>query len=129
MKGNVLIVDDEPTVRYSVGKILEKEGFEVTLTENGSQCIDALKAGFKGLILMDVMMPEMDGWDTIEAIAQQGLISGNVICMMTALPDPEPKMEFVKEYVLDYLRKPCTAAEILMKVEPLLDILSADPAT
>lgn len=125
MNRNVMVVDDEHAVRFSVGKILENADFDVTLAEDGPHCIDEVRAGFKGLILMDVMMPEMDGWDTIKAIADEGFMEGIVICMMTALPEPEPKMEMVKEYVLDYLRKPFTTAEILEKVERLLDIVSA----
>ena len=66
---------------------------------------------------MDIMMPEMDGWDTIAAIVDEGLYEGNVICMLTAVHDPGPKMEALKERVLDYVRKPFTREELLAAVE------------
>jgi len=73
------------------------------------------------LILMDIMMPELDGWDTISAIEDEGLHGGNVICMLTALNDPGPKPEKLTEYVMDYVRKPFTSEELLETVAEYIE--------
>ncbi|MCP4294555.1 MAG: response regulator, partial [Proteobacteria bacterium] len=84
--------------------------------ESGRECLDRLRNGFRGVILMDVMMPELDGWDTIAVIGDEGLHGGNVICMLTAVHDPGPKMEKLTELKMDYIRKPFTSEELLEAV-------------
>jgi len=116
MANRILIVDDNPSIRETVELILNLENYEVSTANDGQQCLEALLNGFKGLILMDVMMPVMDGWDTIAAIKKSGLLNGNVICMLTAVHDPGPKMISLKESVLDYIKKPFTAEELLAVV-------------
>jgi len=74
--------------------------------ESGEKCIEVLEKGFRGLILMDIMMPEMDGWETIQKIIDKDLMKDNIICMLTGKDDPGEKMNPLKEYVLDYIRKP-----------------------
>ena len=73
---------------------------------------------------MDVMMPELNGWETIAAIVEEGLDDGNIFCMFTAVQDPEPRMEFLKEYVLDYIRKPFTSEELVAVVDSSLGYLT-----
>ena len=117
MADQILIVDDNPSVVETVELILDDAGYFVCTAGSGQQCLTELRKGFRGLILMDIMMPEMDGWDTIAAIVDEGLYEGNVICMLTAVHDPGPKMEALKERVLDYVRKPFTREELLAAVE------------
>ncbi|MDY6965435.1 MAG: response regulator [Halobacteriota archaeon] len=102
----VMIVDDEPSILIAVRVLLEPKGFEVVTVDSGMKCIEVLKEGFKGVILMDVMMPRMDGWDTIQKIVDEGLSEGNIIVMFTAKEIPGPKMEGLQEYVMDYITKP-----------------------
>jgi len=86
-----MVVDDDPSIRSTVDIILKTSGYSICAVESGQGCLDRLREGFRGLILMDVMMPKMDGWDTIAAIEDEGLYKGNVICMLTAVHDPCPK--------------------------------------
>ena len=72
----------------------------------GEDCIKELKKGFKGVILMDIMMPGMDGWDTIEEIVNQGCLDGNIISMLTAKDIPDKKMDDLRAYITDYITKP-----------------------
>ena len=119
----VLVVDDEEAVHYTVRTILEKAGHEVTCAESGEECLEKLRTGFRGLILMDVMMPQMDGWETVRCMVEDGLIEGNVICMLTGLPEPEPQMDPLKEYVLDFITKPFRGPELTARVEELLQMV------
>lgn len=119
----VLVVDDDESILQTVDIILNRGGYSVTLAAGGQECLGELRAGFKGLILMDIMMPRMDGWETIAAIADEGLLEGNVICMLTAVADPGGAMEELKELVLDYVRKPFTAQELIDAVSENLQWL------
>ena len=108
MSARILLVDDDPAVEATVRFILHEADLASRLVSvsSGRQCLDVLRDGFRGVILMDVMMPEMDGWRTIEAIVENDLFAGNVVCMLTAVGDPGPRMAPLAEYVVDYLRKP-----------------------
>ncbi len=116
MDKQIMIVDDDPSIRSTVEIVLNTKGYSICVVESGKRCLEELRNGFRGLILMDIMMPEMDGWDTISAIEDEGLHGGNVICMLTAVHDPGPKSEKLTEYVMDYVRKPFTAEELLETV-------------
>ena len=116
MDKQIMIVDDDPSIRDTVEIVLNTKGYSICVVESGKRCLDKLREGFSGLILMDIMMPEMNGWDTIEAIEDEGLHGGNVICMLTAVHDPGPELEKLTESVMDYVRKPFTSEELLETV-------------
>ncbi len=121
MDKQIMVVDDDPSIRSTVEIVLNTKGYSVCIVESGEKCLDKLRKGFRGLILMDVMMPEMDGWGTISAIEDEGLHGGNVICMLTAVHDPGPKLEKLTEYVMDYVRKPFTSEELLETVAEYIE--------
>ena len=73
MDKKIMIVDDDPDILISIRKIFEREGYEVFTVDSGMDCIKELERGFKGIVLMDIMMPFMDGWDTIQEITNRGL--------------------------------------------------------
>lgn len=113
----VMLVDDEEMIRESVELFFQSEGVRILTAASGEECLDHLHDGFRGVILMDVMMPEMNGWDTIRKIVEQDLYEGNIIVMLTALDAPDNKMDGIQEYVTDYLTKP-------FNPDDLMDVLS-----
>jgi DNA-binding response OmpR family regulator len=123
MEKKIMVVDDDPAIRLSVQMVFEEEGYQVILAESGEKCLELLKNGYKGVILMDIMMPVMDGWDTIQAIVDQSLIEGNIIAMLTARDAPDVKMNPLKEYIIDYLTKPFEPLEIIAAVDEYLSYL------
>ena len=122
-KNSVMIVDDEPSILIAVRVLLEPEGFEVLTVDSGAKCIEELKKGFRGVILMDIMMPRMDGWDTIKSLVEEGLIEGNVIAMLTAKDAPGQKMEGLQEYVIDYITKPFEPDELVTYIREYLELI------
>jgi len=120
MNKQIMVVDDDPSIRETVEIVLGAGGYSICTVASGKECLDRLRSGFRGLILMDVMMPEMNGWDTIAAIEDEGLHGKNVICMLTAVHDPDPQLEKLTESVMDYIRKPFTSEELLETVEEYL---------
>ena len=117
----ILLVDDEPDILEIVGYNLRNEGYQVFTATNGIEAVKSAKKNIPQLILLDIMMPKMDGWDTIAAIEDEGLYKGNVICMLTAVHDPCPKLEKLTEYVMDYVRKPFTSEELLEVVTEYIE--------
>ncbi len=116
MNTKIMVVDDEPDIRTAVSTVLELSGFEVVTVENGNRCIEELEKGFRGVILMDVMMPELNGWDTIKELVSRGLMDGNIISMLTAKEDPDVELMELTEVVLNYIRKPFKADYLVSMV-------------
>ena len=123
MNTNVMIVDDEFAIRTAVSELFTSEGFEVTTANGGPECLQELENGFKGVILMDIMMPGMDGWDTIREIVNQGHTEGNIIFMLTAKDTPDHKMEGLQEYIIDYVQKPFEPEELVATVQGYIELL------
>lgn len=106
MNSSVMLVDDNDFIRESVAMLFDCNGIRVVTVASGEECLGQLKAGFRGIILMDVMMPVMDGWDTIREIVKQEMYKDNIIVMLTAKGEPDMKMDGIQEYVTDYITKP-----------------------
>ena len=69
---------------------------------------------------MDIIMPEMDGWDTINEIVKRGYIKNVIITMLTGKDQPGEKMDNLKEYVLDYIRKPFDTQDLIRLIKKYL---------
>jgi len=119
----LMIVDDEECIRITVKELFSLEGIDVATASCADDCLTQLRAGFRGVILMDIMMPGKDGWDTIRSIQQEGLLAGNIILMLTALDAPDERMDGLQELVLDYITKPFTPDEIFATVRTYLSYL------
>ncbi len=129
MDPKVMLVDDEELIRESVEMFFQSVEIGILTAASGEECLGHLKEGFRGIILMDVMMPDMNGWDTIRRIVENDLYDGNIIVMLTALDAPDNKMEGIQEYVTDYLTKPFdpdALMELLQYYSGLLNAIEAD---
>jgi DNA-binding response OmpR family regulator len=119
----VMIVDDEECIRETMGELLSSEGIDVVTADGSDECMRLLLEGFRGVILMDVMMPGKNGWQTIRAIESAGLLKGNIISMLTAMDVPDEQMEGLQEIVVDYITKPFEPAELITSVRKYLGYL------
>jgi len=120
MDKRIMVVDDDPDILITIRKIFEKEGYEVFTVDSGMDCIHELERGFKGVILMDIMMPFMDGWDTINEIMRRGLSNDIVISILTAKGTPDhEKMRGLESYVYDYITKPFDVRSLVTNVHSM----------
>ena len=116
-----MVVDDDPDILIAIRKIFEEEGFEVYTVDSGMDCIKELERGFKGIILMDIMMPFMDGWDTIEEISKRGLGKNVVISIITANGSPDhEKMKGLESIIYDYIIKPFDIDQLILNVNNMV---------
>jgi len=118
MTNKVMIVDDEPDVLDSLKMILEKENYDVVTVDSGKECLKKLEQGFEGIILMDIMMPGMDGFDTIKEIVDRGYINNVAIEVVTGIGSKDAQsMGVVEPYIYDYLTKPVDISALIHSVE------------
>lgn len=86
----ILVVDDDPSIRSLVAEVLEDEGFTVDLASNGAEALALLEGSLPSVIVTDLMMPVMDGWEFVRTCRQDTGLSGVPIVVMSAahgLPD------------------------------------------
>lgn len=117
MNNKIMVVDDEIDILISLRAVFEKQKYEVTTVESGEECLKHLEKGFRGIILMDIMMPDMDGWDTIREIVKRDLIKDVVIEIITGKGTKDhQKLGELGSYVYDYLTKPIDIKQLIESV-------------
>jgi len=118
MKARILVVDDDAAHRQMLQAVLEKEGYAVELAESGEKAVDAVKARFFDLILMDIRMKNMGG---LEAQQKTTEISPQIpVIMMTAYASVKTAIEAMKTGAYDYLTKPLDIDELNILVRRAL---------
>ena len=119
MSKKVLVVDDEEDIRMSVGQILEVCGYEVLKAENGSECLKKLEQGLPDLVILDIMMPGMSGWDVAARIKENEKWCTVPIVFLTAKGD-EMSMGMGGLACEDYIVKPFDVVKLKECVERIL---------
>ena len=119
MSKKVLVVDDEEDIRMSVGQILEVCGYEVMKAENGSECLKKLEQGLPDLVILDIMMPGMSGWDVAARIKENEKWCTVPIVFLTAKGD-EMSMGMGGLACEDYIVKPFDVVKLKECVERIL---------
>ena len=117
MATSVLIVEDDRNIAELLQMYLEKEGYAVTTAADGGQGLAKFRAIKPDLVLLDVMMPVMDGWAVCKAIRAEGQTP---IIMLTAKSQTEDKVQGLKTGADDYITKPFEMKEVLARVEAVL---------
>ncbi|MCS7011152.1 MAG: response regulator [Anaerolineales bacterium] len=116
----VLLVEDDDLTRRMMTALLKKQGFEVIPVANGPMAIAEVKTSPPDIILMDVMMPEMDGYTACRAIRAMPDRAHIPIIMLTALDDVDHKVKGFEAGADDYVVKPCDIEELTARIHVLL---------
>ncbi|REE88564.1 two-component system response regulator ResD [Paenibacillus taihuensis] len=117
IQGHILIVDDETNMRNLLRLCLTQEGYEVTEAKDGFEALDLLKKIPFDLIILDIVMPDLDGWEVCRNIRDTKKIP---ILMLTARSDTKDKVQGLKMGADDYLVKPFEMDELAARVVALL---------
>ena len=125
-RSRVLIVEDEAQIRQFMARALRRQAYEVEEVPDGEACIERLRQGFEGIILMDIQMPGLSGWQTIEVLVKEGLLGRSLICMETGTGQPGQDSAGLEEYIFDYLAKPFGIAALRMMVENAANYLRSE---
>lgn len=113
----VLVVDDDVHIVELIKLYFEKEGFPVVTAHNGREALDQFKAEAPAIIILDVMMPEMDGWDVCREIRKS---SNTPIIMLTAKGETFDKVLGLELGADDYMVKPFETKELIARVKAVL---------
>lgn len=121
-KGHILAVDDEPLNRGVIERIVNRKGHDVTLVASGQEALDKLQDTEFDLVLLDIMMPEIDGIEVLKRIRQKYSMSQLPVIMVSALDDSEKVVELLDLGANDYVTKPIDAKVLQARVATQLDI-------
>lgn len=119
-EARILVVDDEEDVLMLVRVSLEFEGFDVTEAADGGQALDAIRANPPDLVLLDVMMPNKDGWETLEALRADPSLSDVRIVMLTAKAAEEDQYRALAAGAASYVTKPFHPSALVDVVKDVL---------
>lgn len=118
----ILIVDDVPKNIQVLGSLLFHENYDVSFASNGSDAISLAEQNHIDLILLDVMMPGMNGFETCVRLGKNPKTSGIPVIFMTALNDLEDKVKGFQSGGVDFITKPFESQEVLARVKSQLKI-------
>lgn len=115
-----MLVDDEPDILEMVGYNLSSEGYRIITAENGAQAVDLAKKNVPHLIIMDVMMPELDGMEACEQMRKIPELDKTIITFLTARGEDFSQLVGLEAGADDYMTKPIKPKVLLSKVKALL---------
>lgn len=118
----ILIVDDNPINLRVIIQHLADEGYETRIAQNGLEALEQLKIALPDIILLDIMMPGIDGFETCVKIKQMPSAKNIPIIFMTALSETESKVKGLQLGAVDYITKPFQHEEVLARIDTHLTI-------
>ena len=113
----VLVVDDEPMVREVLARYLEQEGFAVDLAEDGEQALAAYEAATPDLVLLDLMLPSIDGLEVFRRMRERQPVA---VIMLTARGEETDRVVGLELGADDYVTKPFSPREVVARVRAVL---------
>ncbi|MDR0908937.1 MAG: response regulator [Spirochaetaceae bacterium] len=116
----ILVVDDEPINVDFFELMLSKLGFEVSSAVDGEDALDKIKASKPDLILLDIIMPKMDGWQLTKILKKDDKFKSIPIIMLTGMSEIRDKVEGFELGIDDYITKPFNFSEVLARVRAVL---------
>jgi DNA-binding response OmpR family regulator len=120
MPSLVLIVDDEPNIVLSLEFLMKKSGYEVAIARDGEAALAAIAQRVPDLILLDVMMPKLDGFEVCQRVRANPAWSRARIIMLTAKGRDVEKQKGLALGADDYITKPFATGEVVERVRQLL---------
>ena len=115
----VLVVDDSPTERHVLVELLTKNGYQVITAESGEEGIEKVKSELPDLVLMDVVMPGLNGYQATRTLKRDEATKHIPIIVCTSKGQETDKIWGLRQGALDYLVKPVNGEELLSKIAAL----------
>ncbi len=126
LTASILVVDDEENAREGLSKILSKEGYRVETAANGKEAIDTLRRRRYDLVITDMRMPLMDGFEVLREIKKMDENIG--VIMITAYGEVESYLEAMNMGVFEYINKPVRVNELKRVISKILEARLKKPA-
>jgi two-component system phosphate regulon response regulator PhoB len=124
----ILVVDDEPDIVALVVYHLAKEGYRVSSASNGSEALATARRDRPALIVLDLMLPGLSGFEVLEQLRADDSTAGIAVLMLTARKEEHDRIEGLSLGADDYLTKPFSPQELVLRVRAILRRSAAAPA-
>lgn len=125
----ILVVDDEPDILSMLVYHLSREGYRVTTAVNGQGAISTAQADRPDLILLDLMLPGMDGYEVLQRLRREEATATIPVILLTARTQEEERVRGFEVGADDYITKPFSARELMLRVDALLRRSKAEPVS
>lgn len=119
-KKKILIVEDEPDIAASLAARLNMEGFKTSISTNGQEGVQKARSEKPDLILLDIMMPLLNGYDVLNLLKNDPSTRSIPVLVLTALPHVEDAENAFQAGAADFLNKPYTNERLVQKVRKIL---------
>jgi two-component system alkaline phosphatase synthesis response regulator PhoP len=129
MTQRILVVDDDRSIVKVLSSYLEKSGFQTLLAYDGETALHQLRRERPDLVLLDLMMPNRDGWDVTKIIRNDKTLAATPIIILTARVEDTDKIVGLELGADDYVTKPFNAQEVVARVKSLLRRVKLDQST
>jgi DNA-binding response OmpR family regulator len=122
----ILVVDDDPEIRALTRLVLEGEGYLVDEAGDGEHAVARALAGGLDLVLLDVNMPRMSGWQALRVLKADPGLAALPVVMFTIKSEVRDKVHSLQDGALDYITKPFAVEELAARVRRIFQALDAD---
>ncbi len=124
-KPYILIVDDDPDILEGITAILESQPYRLATARDGKKCMEMIAQEVPNLLILDLLMPRMDGWGVIREMRSEPRYTGVPILVLTTVIEDASRRRYELETgmamdVQDYVQKPARPDDLLQRVEKLL---------
>jgi len=125
----IMVVDDDPDTVSILARHLQREGFEAIEAVSGAECLRLVREHPVDVILLDLMMPDMDGFEVCRALKEETNTADIPVIMITARDDLDARAEGMRLGVSDFLAKPVFRRQLANRIRAQLEVVAAGRAT
>jgi DNA-binding response OmpR family regulator len=125
LSARILVVDDQRDILELTATVLDGAGYAVTAVRSGAEALDLLERQRFDLVLLDINMPGMDGWETLRLIRADELLAGLPVVMFSVKGELRDKVQSMQEGALDYITKPFEVDDLLSRVRRVFEAVGA----
>jgi len=119
MKKKILVVDDEDDILNFLELVLGEKGFDVVTASGGQEALTKAQLERPDLVLLDIMMPQMDGWEVLKLLRVDEETAEIPVAMLSARTEARDRVQGLQEGAIDYICKPFSLQELLGKIEAI----------
>jgi len=118
-KKKILIVDDEDDILHFLELVLREKGYEVVTASGGHEALTKAQVDRPDLVLLDIMMPQMDGWEVLKLLRVDEGTSHIPVAMLSARTEAKDRVQGLQEGAIDYICKPFSLQDLLAKIDAI----------
>ncbi len=122
MKKKILVVDDEEDILHFLELVLGEKGYQVITASGGHEALTRAQIEHPDLVLLDIMMPKMDGWEVLKLLRVDAATADIPVAMLSARTEAKDRVQGLQEGAIDYICKPFSLQELIGKIESVFEL-------